>query len=167
MTTQPDSVKIALLADTPDLMPAVGQMRWAEWGHWPESADLDEWVDITAQESGRRDLPVTLVAIETSGQAAGAVALGEFEPDEIRDRSPWIMGMIVRPELRGRGIGRLLLQSLMAWAAAEHGYQQFWVATGDEAVDFYQACGWTVTESFDRPHEHVNILTISLFQTIH
>jgi GNAT superfamily N-acetyltransferase len=163
VTTAPaDSVKIELLADVPDLIPAVGHMRWIEWGHWPESSDLGEWVDITARESGRRDLPVTFVAIDSSGQAAGAVALGEFEPDEIRDRSPWIMGMIVRPELRGRGIGRLVLQTLMAWAAAEHGYQQFWVATGDEAVDFYQSCGWAVTETFDRPHEHVIILTISL-----
>jgi GNAT superfamily N-acetyltransferase len=153
-------MQIGLLADRPDLIPAVGQLRWAEWGHWPESADLGEWVDITRSESGRVDLPVTFVAVDPAGAAAGAVALGEFEPDEFRDRSPWIMGMIVRPELRGLAIGRLLLDHLTAWATGQHGYRRFWVATGDEAVGFYQACGWTEVESFDRPHEHVHILTL-------
>lgn len=156
-----EPVQIRLLADEPGLIPDIGHMRWAEWGHWPESADLTEWVDITRQESGQRDLPVTFVATDESGAATGAVALGEFEAPERMDRSPWIMGMIVRPDLRGQGIGRKLLRHLMTWAAAQHGYQQFWVATGDEAVDFYQACGWTLVDSFDRPHEHVTILTIT------
>jgi GNAT superfamily N-acetyltransferase len=156
------SVRIALLADRPDLIPAVGHMRWAEWGHWPDSADLADWVDITAAESGRDSVPVTFVAVDESGAAAGAVALGEFDPEERRDRSPWIMGMIVRPDLRGLAIGRVLLHTLVAWATAAHGYRQFWVATGDEAVGFYRACGWTAVESFDRPHEHVTILTLML-----
>ncbi len=155
-------MRIRLLADEPGLIPEVARLRWAEWGNWPDSPDLAEWTDITTQEAGHDALPVTFVAADRAGAAAGAVALGEFEPPERQQVSPWIMGMIVRPELRGRGIGRLLLQALLAWAAAQHGYRQFWVATGDEAVGFYQACGWTLTDSFDRPHEHVNILTLTV-----
>jgi predicted N-acetyltransferase YhbS len=153
-------MQIELLADQPELIPAIGQMRYAEWGHWPESAEPQWWVDITREESGRDDLPVTFVAVDEAGAAVGAVALGEFDLEEIRDRSPWIMGMIVRPDLRGHGIGRELLHTQVSWAA-EHGYQQIWVGTGNEAVGFYQACGWILTESFDRPHEHVNVLTLT------
>jgi GNAT superfamily N-acetyltransferase len=63
-----------------------------------------------------------------------------------------------RPDLRGRGIGRLLLATLSEWAA-EHDYERLWVATGDYAVGFYRACGWTLVETFDRPHEEVIVLT--------
>jgi hypothetical protein len=56
------SPRIGLLADHPDLIPAVGRFRWQEWGRDPEPAELDWWVDVTARESGRDDLPVTFVA---------------------------------------------------------------------------------------------------------
>lgn len=158
ITGQAASVQIGLLADHPDLIPAVGQLRWQEWGHDPEPTELEWWVDVTARESGRLDLPVTLVAIDRAGSAAGAVGLGRFEPDERRDRSPWAMGMIVRPELRGAGIGRLLLAALRV-LAAEHDYERLWVATEDMAVGFYQACGWTLVETFDRSGETVHVLT--------
>jgi GNAT superfamily N-acetyltransferase len=159
-TGQSASVRIALLADHPDLIPAVGHLRWQDWGHAPEPTELSWWVDITARESGSADLPVTFVAVDATGSAAGAVGLDHFEPPERRDRSPWVMGMIVRPELRGRGIGRLLLGALRA-RVADDGYERLWVATGDDAVGFYQACGWTVAETFDRPHEKVIVLSIT------
>lgn len=148
-----------LLADHRELIPEVGRFRWLEWGHEdPERAELSWWIDVTARESGRDDLPVTFVAIDAGGEAFGAVGLGQFDPSERRDRSPWVLGMIVRPDLRGRGIGRLLLEVLGTWAA-EHGYERMWVATGDPAVAFYQACGWSLVETFNRPSEKVNILT--------
>jgi GNAT superfamily N-acetyltransferase len=153
------SVQIGLLADHRDLIPAVGHFRWQEWGQCPpERAELSWWVDVTARESGRDNLPVSFVAIDAGGHAAGAVGLGEFDPAERRDRSPWVLGMIVRSDLRGGGIGRALLKVLRRWAA-EHGHQRLWVATGDLAVGFYQACGWSLAETFDRPGENVNVLT--------
>jgi GNAT superfamily N-acetyltransferase len=136
----------------------VGQVRWLEWGRDPEPVELSWWVDVTARESGRDDLPVTFVAIDAGGDGVGAVGVGQFDPGERRDRSPWILGMIVRSDLRGRGIGRLLLEVLGTWAA-EHGYQRMWVATGDPAVGFYQACGWSLVETFERRSEKVNVLT--------
>jgi len=154
-------LEIALLADHPDLIPAVAEIRWREWGGVPERAELDWWVDVTAREAGREGLPVTLVAIEPSAEAAGAVGLGRFDPEERRDRSPWVLGMIVRPGRRGTGVGRLLLESLSRWAA-EHGYQRLWVATGDPAVSFYRSWGWTMAETFDRPAERIAILCTGL-----
>jgi GNAT superfamily N-acetyltransferase len=162
--TAASRTRIELLADHAELIPAVGHLRWREWGcgaDWPEDperAELAWWVDVTARESGRDDLPVTLVALDQGGAAVGAVGLGRFDPDECRDRSPWVLGMIVQPDLHGLGIGCLLLEALRAWAA-EHRHQQLWVATGDPAVGFYQACGWTLTETFDRPYERVSVLT--------
>ena len=67
--------------------------------------------------------------------ALGAVGLGEFDLEERRNRSPWVLGMIVRFDQRGAGSGRLLLGRLERWAH-QQGYQRVWVATGWAAVGF-------------------------------
>jgi len=78
----------------------------------------------------------------------GAVGLAEFDIEERRDRSPWLIGMIVRADRRREGIGRRLVARLEAWAGA-HGHRQLWVATAP-AAGFYQRCGWAPVETFVR-----------------
>jgi GNAT superfamily N-acetyltransferase len=149
MTNATDSVEVHLLADHESLIAAVGEIQWREWGHPPEPEDRDWWIDVSAREAGRRLLPITWVAIDARGEAVGAAGLGEFDIEERRDRSPWVLGMIVRPDRRGTGIGRRLLSRLESWAR-EQGCGQVWVATGDQASGFYQACGWQLIERFER-----------------
>jgi GNAT superfamily N-acetyltransferase len=155
-------VSIALLADHPHLIPVVGEIRWREWGHPPEPERLDWWVDVTAREAGREELPVTWVAIDSRGQAVGAVGLGEFDIEERRDRSPWVLGMVVEEGYRNKGIGGELMRALESWAS-RHGYSRAWVATGGRAVGFYKKCGWELAEVIERPTgEMMSILTRSL-----
>jgi GNAT superfamily N-acetyltransferase len=149
MTSSPGPVTIQLLADNEHLIEPIGDLRWREWGHAPEPEERDWWVAITAREAGRDRLPVTWVAIDERGGALGAVGLGLFDLEERRDRSPWVLGMIVQPHHRGMGVGSLLLATLEAWAHA-HGYLQVWVATGGRAIDFYLKCGWEMTEKVER-----------------
>jgi GNAT superfamily N-acetyltransferase len=161
MSTTP-IVTVELLADHPHLITVIGELRWREWGHAPEPERLDWWVDVTAKEAGRDDLPITWVAVDDVGQAVGAVGLGEFDIEERRDRSPWVLGMLVDVEHRGFGIGSQLMGALESWAR-QRGYPRVWVATGGRAVDFYQKCGWQLTEVLQRPSgEVMSILAISL-----
>lgn len=149
MTTVPDSVTVQLLTDNEHLIAAIGELRWREWGHAPDPEGLHWWVDVTAREAGSDCLPITWVAIDERGGALGAVGLGEFDIEERRDRSPWVLGMIVRPDHRGMGVGRLLMTRLEAWART-HGYKQVWVATGGLAITFYRKCGWELRETVER-----------------
>ena len=151
-------VSIELLADHPYLISAVGEIRWREWGHPPEPERLEWWVEVSAREAGREELPVTWVAIDARGQAVGAVGLGRFDIEERRDRSPWVLGMIVEEPYRNMGIGGELMKALESWASRR--YSQAWVATGGRAVDFYQKCGWELAEIFQRSSgESASILT--------
>ena len=50
------AVAVALLADQPQLIAVVGELRWREWGHPPEPEALTWWVDVTGLQrpySGR------------------------------------------------------------------------------------------------------------------
>jgi GNAT superfamily N-acetyltransferase len=158
------SPAVGLLADRPDLIEAVTDLRWREWGHEPEPTDRDWWRDATIREAGRDRVPLTWVAWDAGG-VLGAVGLGEFDIEERRDRSPWLLGMIVRPDRRGTGVGRQLLSQLEQWAR-ENGYEKAWVATGDPAVDFYRRCGWTVYETLQRGGSTTNVLNKRLSEAL-
>jgi GNAT superfamily N-acetyltransferase len=76
----------------------------------------------------------------------------------IHDRSPWVLGMIVRRDGRGAGIGSLLLARLER-RAYRQGYELLWVATEGAAAGFYQRCGWRIYEMVDRDFEPATVLT--------
>jgi GNAT superfamily N-acetyltransferase len=59
------------------------------------------------------------VAVEVH-RVVGAAQLHEFDIDAMRERSPWICGMVVRPAYRGMQIGRRLLEALVTFASS-HG----------------------------------------------
>lgn len=136
------AVEVELLADAPHLIEPVGRLRFAEWGH---DGDVDEWIATTRREAGRDDLPVTWVAVDETGAALGAVALGPSDVPGRPELMPCVWGMVVRADLRGRGIGRLLLQRLERFAV-DRGHPVVWVLTGPPAVGYYERCGWQRAE---------------------
>ncbi len=145
-----EHIAIGLLADHPHLISQVGQIRWAEWGQPPEPVELEFWVDATRREAGRDEIPLTWVAMDARGQAIGAVGILEFDPDEFRDRSPWLVGMVVDSGRRRQGIGSRLVRELERWAE-QRGFHRVWVATGPPggpAEAFYQKCGWVAIDTF-------------------
>jgi N-acetylglutamate synthase-like GNAT family acetyltransferase len=75
---------------------------------------------------------------------AGVVGLGEFDLDDLRHHSPWVMGMVVDPAYRGLGVGRALMTGLEA-RAARLGFRRIWVAT-ERAAGFYRRLGWECAE---------------------
>jgi GNAT superfamily N-acetyltransferase len=136
------TVTVHVLADLPDLIEPIGRMRFAEWG---QGGNVDEWISTTRSEAGPDGLPLTWVAVDETGTALGAVALGSSDVPDRPELVPCIWGMVVRTDLRRRGTGRLLLRRLERYAA-DHGYPAVWVITGPPAVAYYERCGWQRAE---------------------
>jgi GNAT superfamily N-acetyltransferase len=133
-------ITITTLADAPELVPQVVEIAWEEWGAELSDDPRERWLREAEQDS-QLHLPTSagFVAVDDNG-AVGTVQLHEFEIDAIRDRSPWVCGMVVRPEYRGLGVGRRLLAALEQFASV-HGVQRLWVFT-EHAAGFYERCGW-------------------------
>jgi GNAT superfamily N-acetyltransferase len=134
------TVTVARLADREDLLVPLARLRWSEWGGHPGREDVAWWIDTT-----RAELPVTFAAV-LGGDVVGGVGLVPREHAELADRGPWVVGMIVRADLRGRGVGAALMARLAEWAA-EAGIGRLWVVAEGRAVDFYRRCGFTVVET--------------------
>lgn len=123
-------------------------MRWREWGR--DDPTPGRWIAITASEAGSEHLPITLVAMDIDGKAVGAVALGAADDglteDERGDRTPWLLGMVVRDDTRTCGVGRLMVGAIEDLARSR-GHERVWVATGAQTVEFYEHCGWERQQS--------------------
>jgi GNAT superfamily N-acetyltransferase len=145
---------LGLLADQPELIAEVGILRWRASG---AVGTPGPWIEATARDAGRDGLPLTLVAMDLEGHAIGAVTLGltgdsagsrasgSAGPDDCRERSPWVVRMVVREGERRCGVGRLMVAALDD-LAREHGHDRIWVTPGPEDVEFYRRCGWSLLE---------------------
>ena len=149
-------MRISLLADVPDLIRGVGELRHREWGHPPERTDVEWWIAMAERETGRRGVPVTFVATDDTGEVIGTVGLGEFDIPERRDRSPWILGMLVHPDHRNAGLGAALLSRVHDHATTA-GYPGIWVAT-EQATRFYETNGYTPAEHLTTRPDPLTIL---------
>ena len=143
MTGDRPAITIAALAERSELVIDAVDIAWREWGHSLPESERERWLR-EAERDSRLHAPMSaaFVAVD-AGRAVGVVQLHEFEIDAIRDRSPWVCGMVVRAEYRGMGVGRRLLAALEQFAAA-NGISQIWVFTEDDqgAAGFYERCGW-------------------------
>jgi GNAT superfamily N-acetyltransferase len=140
MTDPRPTIAIATLAEHPELVTEAVDIAWREWGHSMPESERERWLR-EAERDSRLHAPMSAAFIAVdAGRAVGVVQLHEFEIDAIRDRSPWVCGMVVRPEYRGMGVGRRLIAALEQFAAA-NAISQLWVFTED-AAGFYERCGW-------------------------
>jgi GNAT superfamily N-acetyltransferase len=133
-------ITVATLAEHPQLVPDVVEIAWREWGASLPEHEHARWLR-EAERDSRLHSPTSAAFVALDGdRAVGVVQLHEFEIDAMRDRSPWVCGMVVRPDYRGAGVGRRLLAALERFAAW-HGVARLWVFT-ESAAGFYARCGW-------------------------
>ncbi len=104
-------LRLGFLADHPEAVPTLAEWFEAEWGaHYGPTGPGDARRDLLAR-ANRDALPVALVAW-WEGELGGTAALeAESVPTPSR-LGPWIAAGLVRPALRGRGVGTELVRSL-------------------------------------------------------
>ncbi|WP_461036362.1 GNAT family N-acetyltransferase [Streptomyces mayteni] len=157
-------VRVGLLSDHPEFVEPLAALRFQEWGPEPGRERLSDYVTVTAREAGRHRLPVTFVASGDQG-VLGGVGLADHDLAQRRDRGPWIVGTVVAPALRRAGVGALLLSHLERHVV-KLGMARIYVATGGDAIAFYQACGWEVDEIVPTgPDENATVLSKGMLST--
>ena len=136
-------MKIELLADHPEFIPALAQWHQHEWAYLRPGFSIADRVELLRQRSGRDKLPLTFVATE-GNDLLGSAMLIEQDMDSRPQYSPWLAGVFVPPEQRCRGIGRALSEHVVQQAAAM-GFAALYLYT-PSAERFYARFGWHVLE---------------------
>lgn len=99
---------------------------------------------------------VALVA-ESDGRLAGTCLFVREEIDPQHDVSPWLAGLVVAPDFRGRGIGTRLVEAIEAHARSV-GCETLHLYTSG-AEGFYAALGWQVADRFEDGGEPSVLMT--------
>lgn len=137
LTTQP-------LPHARHLMPTVSHWLLSEWPNWyGEDGPGHLSADVTAFAASDRTLPIGFVAFD-DGNPVGFGALKAESIPSHRHLTPWAAAGFVLPERRGKGIGALLLQAMVAHARTL-GYEHVYCATST-SVSLLHRAGWHVVE---------------------
>lgn len=106
------AVDIVHLFEHPALRPAVAQLIHDEfWTTVPGASAAGMAQRLTRADRADR-IPLCRVAVH-EGRAIGAVNLVESDDDDHPEWTPWLAGMVVAMDWRGRGVGSALVRTLL------------------------------------------------------
>ncbi len=138
-------MQIDYLANWPGLIPELAALLHQEWADLYQAAGIDEaqLQQVLTERTALDTLPITLLLVN-DGALVGAGSIKLTEPGTKEGLSPWLAGILVKPQYRGLGFGRDIVLALEA-KARQLGVEALYLSA-DTAVDFYLALGWQVLE---------------------
>lgn len=140
-------VVVDYLAHQPQAVEQLVLLMEASWPDWYGQPQNSAHADLLAR-SRKHGLPLGLVAL-WDGEAIGTCALtersGGLERTENGRQLAWLGGLLVRADLRRRGIGSALLRAALVAAAREK--QSGLLALTANADALFLAENWQVSES--------------------
>lgn len=86
-------------------------------------------------------IPSTLLALDEHGDWLGSVSLLHEDHEHIRQYSPWLASLYVRPQARGHGVGAALVARCVAEAAAL-GVARLYLYCTATMAGWYRTLGW-------------------------
>ncbi len=152
-------MEIAYLCDHPTFAPALAHAHVNAFGALLPDWTAEQALDELKTHDRRRAIPTTLIAVD-DGDWLGSVSLLQNDHDDIRQYSPWLASLYVKPEARRHGAGRLLVTRCMEDAAAL-GIDRLYLYCTD-AVDYYRALGWQVHDQLQLGPLFVTVMAIDL-----
>ena len=140
-------LSVATVKDRPDLLPVVAGWMWHQW--WRQAGrTLEQTEAIYAECTAKVGAPQTFVLLE-GDEPVGTVTLARKDLEERPDLTPWLAGVFVVPERRGRSYFRLLLAAFEA-ACRAASVETAWLFT-NTAEHVYLRTGWETVEVVHRP----------------
>lgn len=138
---------VTTIARRPDLLPVVADWLWREF--WQRTGcSLEQAQAIYADCRAEVGAPQTFVLL-ADGTPVGTATLATEDLEERPDLTPWLAGVFVVPEARGRGYVTHLLAAFDA-ACRAASIRTAWLYTST-AERTYLRGGWQVAEVIGRP----------------
>lgn len=125
------------LFEQPQLRTAAAGLIHHEFWTEVEGASVERMATRLAQATDADRIPLCLVAVH-DGALVGVVNLVEDDDSPEPDWIPWLAGMVVAPEWRGRGVGSQLVRRLLD-EARRLGIGRVWFGT--DGPGFYTRLG--------------------------
>jgi GNAT superfamily N-acetyltransferase len=153
-------VRIAGIAEHPELIETVARWHFGEWGHLEPGDSLAArvaYLNTQAAHPGR--IPATFIALE-GDEPLGSASVVEHDMDTHPELTPWLASVYVKPDARGRGVASALVRRVMA-EAATLGAPRLYLFT-EGARGLYEKLGWHVIGAEQFQSVAVTIMAVDL-----
>ena len=165
-------IRLQPVSEAPHL--ASGPLEWSLklWGRGKEEFSAQDWKDfynktLTSNydkwDLNGFDQELLFLAIVSNygiDEVVASIAICDFDDfEELRKYKPWIAAFVVREDLRGTGVGTLVLE-LVEQKARSYGIDQIYLWT-EEEKPFYQKRGYKEVEQLIKPGRVIDVLTKS------
>ncbi|WP_339447540.1 GNAT family N-acetyltransferase [Pseudomonas sp. EA_5y_Pfl2_R50] len=134
---------IDYLCDHPELIEELATLNFKEWGEFRPGQTVEDRIEHMRAACGKGAVPSVVVALEGSRLLGGALLIKNdltLRPD----LTPWLAGVYVKAEERGRGIASQLVNRVVEEATAL-GVRELYLYT-DTSQSLYARLGWEVLE---------------------
>ena len=138
--------EIVRIAERPNLVPIVAQWLWDEW-RLDAGDSLEAIRDAVAASVSLSGPPQTFVLL-VNNRPGGTASLVAHDLDERPNLTPWLAGVFVIPEARGRGHVIHLIQAVEV-ACRSAGVGTVWLHT-TSAERVYARAGWHTVDAIQR-----------------
>jgi GNAT superfamily N-acetyltransferase len=140
------TLNVVSTTERPDLVPTVAGWVWEEF--WRSHGHtLEQTAEAVAATVAARDLPQTYVLL-VDDWPVGTATLAARDLEERPDLTPWLAGVFVAPDWRGRGYAALLV-SAVENVCLKRSIATLWLYTRT-AERIYARCGWRTVETIPR-----------------
>lgn len=110
---------IRLLADAPEFAADTARLLAQTWPQHYGAGGRGDAHDDLARRIRQTGLPIAVVAVQ-DGRAIGTAALSANSFGKA-DETPWLIGLCVTPDMRGRAVGSALVAAIEG-VARQQGY---------------------------------------------
>ena len=148
-------MQIDYLADHLHFAPILARWHYDEWRDLLPQWSYEEAMTELRSHTGRACIPTTFVAIDDE-QLVGSASLILDDFEAARNLSPWMASVFVTPEQRGKGIGRKLVERVVAEAGQLQVPTLYLFTAGQE--EYYRKLGWSFYQRADCSGHAVTIM---------
>ncbi len=149
------------LADRPEAIPSLATWFRREWEEYFRGRAQEEVEGTFVARMHRDTLPIALLAVE-GNNVIGTVSLVEVSIASHVHLGPWIGGLYVVPDRRGRGVATALVRSASE-RARNIGFERLYIAVAG-GLETYRSLGWRQIDAVEEDGETYYVLVIDLVE---
>ena len=152
-------MQIEYRADYPAHILELARLHFEEWSYLCPGESLEGRTARLSGSCGRNAIPSVVVLLE-DGELLGSAMLLAHDMDSRPQLTPWLAGVFVKPQCRGKGIGSALVRRIEA-EARSLGVSTLYLYTPN-AESLYERLGWSVTERCEYRNNNVVVMSKKL-----
>lgn len=154
-----NGIRISQLSGDPDIATVLAEWFETEWHDYFGSKPPGHALAMISDRANRLRLPLCLVAFK-GVEPVGTASLAASSIDECADVGPWIVGHLVHPMHRHRGVGMALIDEGVR-VAASLGHSSLYIAIR-RGHERFEARGWAIHAWVDHEAQSLCVLRRAL-----